>query len=293
MTKNDAKRWLVACHTVLLLGVAAAVGHGPLLASWGLRGEWVWSARGGVLIGQISLVALWAALSERALRIRLLTIVLVIPGLAILYSNIAGATQGFGWWITDSRPSAERHIHWIAALGTLAVFIFAGGSGLRWLGAGLKSENAASSPPRWRFGMRDLFAWVTCVALVCGTGSWLATRGFTLGELMFALRQYPLRPPQEFAALALVSAVLIVSPWPRRYTLPTLAGLAIAQSYMDAHFINAWTRAATDYPMPWTVYASSTTAFAITVWSSLWWCRQLGYRLAWNRRSQGEAEVGG
>ncbi len=281
MSESQSQRLIVAIHAALLVCIAWLVG-----LNWQMPGIVAcraWWAIGGILIGQYSLVAIWIALSVRPILTRSLGFFVLAPVLAAIYSNIIRRENLCGWWISEQFTSAARHMTWVAALGTLAVFVCVGLSAVRMIGFRLTNRRLSTEDrsPRRQFSIRHLVIWVTWLALLCGSWKWLTAHGWSAHGLFSRFCHGPHLPPAEFAALAIVTAMALLSPRRLRYTLPCLALAPIALSYLDAHYLPPWILDDIRQELPWSIYLCAYTAFGIIVGATLLWSRYRGYRLSW------------
>lgn len=168
---------------------------------------------GGVFIAQIGLIAGWAAFSRGSSAVRAFGLLLFVPLVAAVQSQVFSETKLFVWWYTSLDDYRMRYAIWVAELSLWAIAMCAIGLGLRCSGLGLIAVDAPNTDQRFlQFRLVDIASWIVVIGMALAAGRWLNGYGW-LGRGIEAANwamEGNFWMQGEFAALALLIAAGIL-----------------------------------------------------------------------------------
>lgn len=283
LTQQSAVQLVLAIH----LGLLFLIGSLQTRA-WCNRDNWQWCTAfvvfsGAVFIAQIGLIACWAAFSHQPIAVRLGTMVLFVPFLALVQSQVYQEGRHCGWWLAPSYFSPERHMIWVMELTTYSFLIWIPCSGLRVARFGLNARGA--EPPErnltWSFRLSDLIGLATLAAICLGVVKWLGEHAWTVAGIqdVFSWGHSRRRPAFEFAACAL-TILIGVFRWPLRWTAATATVFVLFLTVANTWWLKGWLPDDVGRSLPWYFYLEAYGLFVLIFSATLLVFRDRGCRLS-------------
>ncbi len=182
----------------------------------------------GVFVAQVALVGWWAAWSRSSSGRRIGALVLLVPLLAAVQSQVFCRTSIIAWFIADQGDYYLRYLTWVVEFTAFAFHVCTVGMILRSCGFRCGNEKSSPADPwSWQFGFRDVAEWSAVIGLLLGAARWLQEYGWKWQHLLNAWEwwscEYVLH--LEFNVLALaITGGLLWFPSRRRGIVAMLAG---------------------------------------------------------------------
>lgn len=160
----------------------------------------------GVFVAQVALIGWWAAWSRSSSGRRISALVLLVPLLAAVQSQVFCRVSIIAWFIAGEEDYYLRYLTWVVEFTAFAFHVCAVGIILR--SCGFRCGNEKSLPAdgwSWHFGFRDVAEWCAVVGLLLAAARWLQEYGWKWHHLLKAWEwwscEYVLH--QEFIVLGL------------------------------------------------------------------------------------------
>ena len=133
----------------------------------------------GLFLAQVCLISFWAAFSGRSTALRGAALLLIVPLLVAVQSQVFNETNYFVWWFTNWEDSRMRYTTWVVELTLSGLIVATCGMGLRLAGFRMQSPDQRASEPTWTCRLVDLGGWFVVLSLAFAAGHWLRDYGWS------------------------------------------------------------------------------------------------------------------
>lgn len=292
LTDNSVLQLTLGVHLALLVLLAGwhRFWLGESIYGIDVYGSLPQAVFGGVFL---ALIACWSAFSTHHSALRTGAIVLLVPILTAIQSEVFCSSYFFIWWGGANADPVIRCAIWVGEMLVFAGGIAGVGLVLRCAGWRIELPRVgATDKSAWRFHLIDLVYWGILVGVFFAANRWLQEIGWTWEisrlSLQWALSEN-VWPQLEVMALTLLLATVVLSIKSRRWLAAGLVLLPLTLSTLEP--IRAQCGLDFDPPfakefyaiLPWYFHVLLSCVFAATFGGTLLVVRDRGYRLCWRR----------
>lgn len=307
LSDNSVLQLMLGAHLallVLLAGVHRLLSDGYYSITTSYR--MALAVVGGVFVAQVALVACWAAFSRSHSALRIGALVLFVPFLAMVQSQVFSETDVFVWWGADRQDTLMRYTIWAEELGLFAIGVAMLGVGMRRAGCRLESPHSpAVDFGGWRFRLIDLVYWSVLAGLILGAVRWLGEYGWTWRRAAL-VAEWGVGggwiPQVELAISGVAIAMAVLGLGSRRWTIVVLIFTPLLLSFVNEYGLKRFLSISPSVDFVYgPLYSQDFSAvlhyvFGLVFGGTLLVLRDRGYRLIWrnpwnsNRQPDARAE---